>query len=207
MGPETISKINIDLPVGATPINPEELDDLIPKHITTRVELNAAEFENISEAQIKYYLARRKFQFSVWSLYNIHKDMFSNVWRWAGEKRTTNKNIGIDKTQIDAQMKVVIDDLSYWIEDQMNEIEISARLHHRLVHIHPFNNGNGRWARFIVNLFLIDKVDSFLNIPEQELLHSGDLRQKYISALKDADDQNIPLLIEFHSAYLSDFSV
>lgn len=207
MGSETIRKINIDLPAGATPINPEEFDGLIPKHITTRDELNAAEFENIGEAQIKYYLAKRKFQFSVSSLYRIHQDMFKNVWRWAGKKRTTNKNIGIDKTQIDAQMKVVIDDLSYWIEDKMNEIEISARLHHRLVYIHPFNNGNGRWARFIVNLFLIDKVESFLDIPEQELLHSNDLRQKYISALKDADVQNFVPLIEFHAAYLSDFSV
>jgi Fic-DOC domain mobile mystery protein B len=206
MGSEKIRRINLDLPAGATPISPEEFDDLIPKYITTRDELNAAEFENIGEAQIKYYLAKRKFQFSVSSLYRIHQDMFKNVWRWAGKKRTTNKNIGIDKSQIDAQMKVIIDDLKLWIEQQIDNIEISAQFHHRLVYIHPFNNGNGRWARFIINLFLIEQMNSYLNFPENELLHSTSIRKRYIEALTQADMLDFQLLIVFHRDYLSPFS-
>ncbi|HEB34596.1 hypothetical protein LCGC14_0569150 [marine sediment metagenome] len=53
-------KINQELPPGATPLTPEDLEGLLPKYITTREELNDAEFKNISEASKKYFLSRKK---------------------------------------------------------------------------------------------------------------------------------------------------
>jgi Fic-DOC domain mobile mystery protein B len=199
-------KINQELPPGATPLDAEDLEGLIPRYITTRRELNDAEFKNISEASQRFFLSRKKFKFTVSSLYKTHKEMFSKVWIWAGKKRKTEKNIGVNKTQIDVELKKIIDDLEYMLKQDMNTVEISARLHHRLVYIHPFNNGNGRWARFIVNLFLKDHLNAYLDFPEDELLLTTKIRKIYIKALKEADDLNYKPLIDFHKKYISSFA-
>ena len=200
-------KINRELPSGATPLSLEDLEGLIPKYITTRSELNDAEFKNIAEASKRYFLSRKRFLFTIGNLYKIHKEMFGQVWKWAGKKRITEKNIGVEKTQIDVEIKKLLDDLEYWLKQDINVVEISARLHHRLVYIHPFNNGNGRWGRFIVNLFLKDHCDSYLVFPEDELLLTTEIRKSYITALREADSLNYKPLIDFHSRYISNFSL
>lgn len=200
-------KINRGLPTGATPLTPEDLDGLLPKYITTRRELNDAEFKNISEASKKYLLSRKNIQFTISSLFRIHKEMFGKVWNWAGKKRKTNKNIGVDKAQIEVELKKLIDDFDFWKEQNIGTLEISARLHHRLVYIHPFNNGNGRWARFIINLFLIEQLNSYLDFPEDELILTTKIRKTYIQALQEADNLNYKPLINFHKKYISNFTI
>jgi Fic-DOC domain mobile mystery protein B len=203
----SIKKINQELPPGATPLTAEELEGLLPKYITTRRELNDAEFKNISDASKIYLLSRKKIQFIPSNLYKIHREMFGNVWAWAGKKRKTNKNIGVDKAQIDMEMKKLIDDLQYWLEHKMETIEISARLHHRLAFIHPFDKGNGRWARFIVNLFLKEHLNSYINFPEDELLLTTAIRKTYIKALQEADNLNYGPLIDLQKKYISNFAI
>jgi Fic-DOC domain mobile mystery protein B len=200
-------KINWKLPPGATPLDAEDLEGLIPLYITTRKELNDAEFKNIAEASKFYLLSDKKFVFSRGNLYKAHKKMFGQVWKWAGKRRITNKNIGVDKTQIDVEIKKLMDDINYWLSHEMNTIEISARIHHRLVFIHPFNNGNGRWARLIVNIFLGDHLNSFLAFPEESLLLSTDIRKTYFLALKDGDNLHYKRLIDFHEKYISTTSI
>jgi Fic-DOC domain mobile mystery protein B len=129
--------------------------------------------------------------------------MFSKVWKWAGKKRKTNKNIGVDWHQIDIELKKLIGDLQYWQENKIDIMEISARLHHRLVKIHPFENGNGRWARFAVNLFLQNQGLRTVNWPEKELFVNSVFRKKYIDALKQADLQKYDKLIALHIYYSS----
>ncbi len=198
-------KINLNLPLGATPLTLEEFSDLLPLHITTRTELNDAEFINISKATQKYFLSRKKFLFSLANTYQVHKDMFGNVWKWAGKKRTTNKNIGVDKVYIDIELKKFIDDLDYWLKYDMDATEISARIHHRAVFIHPFNNGNGRWARFLSNLFLKGNLNSYLEFPENEVILTTVIRKTYIKALQEADNLNYQPLIDLHKKYISYF--
>jgi len=199
-------KIDQELPSGVTPLTPEDLEGLLPRYITTRAELNDAEFKNISEASKKYFLSRKKFLFTIGNLYKIHKEMFGHVWKWAGKKRITEKNIGVEKTQIDMELKKLIDDLEYWLKKNADLVDISAWLHHRLVYIHPFNNGNGRWGRFIVNLFLKDHLDSYLDFPEDELLLTTKIRKSYIAALRKADSLNYKPLIDIHRKYISSYS-
>lgn len=203
----SIKKINQELPPGATPLTAEDLEGLLPRYITTRRELNDAEFKNISDASKIYLLSRKKIQFILGNLYKIHKEMFGNVRAWAGKKRKTNKNIGVDKAQINIEMKKLIDDLQYWLDHKMDTIEISARLHHRLVYIRPFNNGNGRWARFIVNLFLKEHLNSYINFPEDELLLTTSIRKTYIKALQEADNLDYGPLIDLQKKYISKFSI
>jgi Fic-DOC domain mobile mystery protein B len=200
---------NQALPPGARPLTDEEFEGLLPKFITTRKDLNDAEDRNIFEAQKNYLLSKRKkfFRYELIDLFRVHKEMFGHVWSWAGKKRKTNKNIGVDKAQIDAEVKKLSDDLDYWLAHKMDTIEISARLHHRLVYIHPFNNGNGRWARFVVNLFLKEHMNSFIRFPEDELLLTTEIRNKFIRALQAADKSDYGPLIEFHREFIAPFSI
>jgi Fic-DOC domain mobile mystery protein B len=195
---------NQGLPPGSTPLTPEDLDGLLPRFITTKKDLFDAEFKSISEASKKYLFSKRKkrFPFDTISLFRVHKEMFGHVWSWAGKKRTSNKNMGADKAQIDIEMKKLTDDLAYWLDHGWDPIEISARLHHRLVQIHPFNNGNGRWARFVVNLFLKERLDSFIRFPEDDLLLATDIRKRYIQALQAADRSDLGPLLALHREFM-----
>ena len=196
--------LNEGLPSGSTPLTPEDLEGLLPRYITTKKDLYDAEFKNISEATNKYLLSKRRrlLRFDPLSLYRLHKEMFGHVWAWAGKKRTSNKNIGVDKSQIDAEMKKLADDHAFWLEHGWDPIEISARLHHRLVKIHPFHNGNGLWARLIANIFLKESAGSFIRFPEDDLLVATEIRKRYIRVLLAADHSDYGPLIEFHKEFM-----
>ena len=87
MGTGVKKNLNLSLPPGATPLTPEEIEGLIPRHVTTRKELYDAEFINISDAAGKYFLSRKNVSLTMDTLFKIHKDMFAQVWRWAGKKK------------------------------------------------------------------------------------------------------------------------
>jgi fido (protein-threonine AMPylation protein) len=90
----------LEYPRGATPIDPEELEGLRLSHVTTREELNRWEHENISEAM--RWLERRRQKAEILNeefVRALHKRMLGKVWRWAGQFRRTNKNIGVHWAQ------------------------------------------------------------------------------------------------------------
>ena len=85
--------MKFEYPKGATPIDADEAADLIP-NLTTQKELNEWEQTNISEAVIKHY--NKKYPedkiLDVYFLLRIHKDMFGNTWKWAGQIRKSDKH-------------------------------------------------------------------------------------------------------------------
>lgn len=189
--------------LGATPLNVEALDGLLPKHITTCKELYNAEFRNIAETIKKYFTSKRSFVFTVAMAYRLHKEMFVHVWHWAGVKRKIDTNIGVTSMHIDTELKKLFDDFIFWNENNNDSLEISAMLHQRLVQIHPFVNGNGRWARLLANLYLKQKLGRYVLWPEDDLFIASEFRKKYISALQLADKHNYQALIDLHKAYLN----
>ena len=80
----------------STPINGDEISNLIPSHIRTQDELNMWEQNNILQAEQKLFKGKRKIVLSIDFIQKIHKMMFSDTWKWAGKFRQTNMNIGID---------------------------------------------------------------------------------------------------------------
>ena len=84
--------------------------------------------------------------------------MFGQTWKWAGQFRKTQKNIGIDAYRIESELHQLCGDTEYQIQNQsFGADEIAIRFHHRLVFIHAFVNGNGRHARLACEL-LIQKL-------------------------------------------------
>ncbi|HTV47656.1 MAG TPA: mobile mystery protein B [Phycisphaerae bacterium] len=188
---------------GETPI--DDISGLIPKGITTRSQLNDLEAENIREAVVVYLAAKptkRQAPFTLNWIYKLHKHMFGDVWTWAGTKRTMEVNIGVSVHQIDEQLQNMLDNLEYWRRTgTMNMLEQSARLHHQAVYIHPFLNGNGRWARLLANIWLM-RNDSPITIwPDQAVGNKSIIRDEYLEAIRAADAGNFAPLIGLHHRY------
>jgi len=181
---------------GETPL--DDISGLKLKKITTRAQLDDAEAQNILKAYIKYILnpsALKKVTFDLSFFRKLHKEMLGDVWSWAGEFRTTQTSIGSEANQIHQRLYQLQDDLKYW-EKEWNYRDTATRLHHTLVKIHPFPNGNGRWARLVTDLWL-------LKMGYPSLSWGGNItevtsaRADYISSLKESDNGNYEPLKEF----------
>jgi len=184
---------------GATPI--DDLSGLIPNHITTRQQLNEWEAANILQAVKKYLTRRKGLEISLEWLKEVHQIMFGETWEWAGKLRQKNYNLGIDWHNIPEQMKVLVDDLRHWEGEKFNQ---SIRLHHRLVKIHPFVNGNGRHARLVADIFLFANNQQLPVWPDEKLIVAGGIRQEYISALKSADKGDFQPLEKFTARLINE---
>jgi Fic-DOC domain mobile mystery protein B len=181
----------------ATPLSPEEREGLIPAYITLRGELNEAEQANILEAE-EWAFARTRDVLSEKFLNDLHKRMFGRVWRWAGSYRHSNKNIGVDAYRIPTELRQLINDSRYWIDHETYPPdEIAARFHHKLVWIHPYPNGNGRHARLATDLLLVSMNRPRFSWGSASLIDPGETRQRYVKALRAADNHDIGPLLEF----------
>lgn len=189
---------------GATPLDPDEAADLIPSHISTQGELNDAEQANIRDARI-WYLARSKnFKLSEATIRETHRRMFNQVWRWAGRYRGSNKNIGAEKHLIVEKVQALCLDVGAWIEHKtFIWDEMGVRLHHRLVAIHPFANGNGRHSRLVADLFMAANEQPAFSWGRRTFTNDLDagqtsqLRDEYLGALRAADQGDISRLLKF----------
>lgn len=121
--------------------------------------------------------------------------MFGEMWKWAGTFRRTARNIGVDA--IPMETAALFDSAPYWIEHETYPSnEIAIRLHHQLVAIHTFPNGNGRHSRLMADLLIEALGGESFSWGRGSLADTGELRGRYIAALKAADDHDIgPLLI------------
>jgi len=191
--------MKFDYPPGATPIDLDEAEDLLLTHITKRSELDRWEQDNIKEAEEWAFRRKHKDILSVDFICKLHKKMFGTVWKWAGVFRTSGKNIGVDYWLIRQHLRDLLKDVKIWIDqDVYRPDEIAARFHHRLVAIHLFPNGNGRHARLVADLLLVN----ILGCPRftwgsKSLVVAGECRTSYITALQAADEYDYEALIEF----------
>ena len=98
-----------------TALDEDEKEGLLIKSISTRAELDEFEQQNIERA-IAWTMKKR---FKISDILNeefvrkLHKKMFDQTWRWAGEYRKTNKNIGVDKFDIGVEVRNLLDDCKF----------------------------------------------------------------------------------------------
>lgn len=193
--------LDLSYSAGQTPLNEEEVDGLKITHISTQNELN--EFEQLNIETALEWLIRSKPKservLTQKSIKQVHKKMFDQVWKWAGEFRKTDKNIGVPWHQIGFELKYLLDDTQYWIRNETYPPEeIALRFKHRLVAIHCFPNGNGRHSRLIADTIMstIFKLEPFVWGGHQSL-DKKQIRQHYIKALQLADQGEMKALLSF----------
>lgn len=188
-------------PEDATPLEPEEREGLLQSWITHRGDLNEAEQDNIL-AGAAWARGRRGRKpqdiLGIDFAMTLHKRMFGDVWKWAGTCRMTARNIGVDAYRIQTDMAALFGDVHYWVQHEAYPPdEIAVRLHHRLVAIHPFPNGNGRHARLMADLLIERLGGEPFSWGGGGLADTGALRTLYVEALRAADDHDIGPLLAF----------
>lgn len=194
-------ELDLELVDGQTPLDEDEIEGLLIPSISTRGELD--EFEQLNIEKAYEWLLSKTFTIekvlTEEFVKELHSKMYSDIWKWAGDFRTTEKSIGCDPVVIGVELKNLIDDTKYWVENKIfSDDEISIRFSHRIVKIHCFPNGNGRHSRMIADL-LIEKC--FNQLPfswgTNNLTKHGEARELYLRALRSADENNYTKLIEF----------
>lgn len=114
---------------------------------------------------------------------------------WAGKYRSGDVIItGSDHKPPDASsVPYLMAKLIRWISNnkrKLHTIELAAILHHKIVYIHPFFDGNGRTARLIMNLVLMRR-----GYPLAMVLKND--RKRYYDTLEKADKGDYGPFIRF----------
>ena len=125
--------------------------------------------------------------------------MYSNVWKWAGKYRKSNKNIGVEYYTITIALRELLEDAKFWLQHDTYCIsDLAVIFHHRLVKIHLFANGNGRHARLYADVIVSKYSDAKLSWGNNEALYEANqVRTQYILALRAADKGDYGPLLEF----------
>lgn len=193
--------LEFDYKDGQTPLEEEEKEGLRIKTITTQGELDEFEQLNIEKAVEWTIHANLKCKKILTEKFvkDLHKRMFGDLWKWAGEFRMTEKNIGIPWIQIGIELKILLDDTKYWIENKTySPEEIAIRFKHRIVSIHCFPNGNGRHSRMMADIIIESIFEKeVFTWHQSNMVRADEIRKEYINSLKEADNGNIGPLIEF----------
>lgn len=191
-------------PSGSTPLT--DTKGLKIDGITSRKELNDVERKAILKAHATYFSGQRHplEWFDEKGLQTIHRDMFSDVWEWAGiYYKGKQRNIGISPSEIPLTMNDLTKQVQEYLEGKtrLSYLEQSARILHKLTQIHPFTNGNGRFSRFVAALYLHSLHGTAPEYPEEDLVYDGEPRKEYIAAIKAADNSHFLLLEDFIVKY------
>lgn len=191
----------IEYEEGQTPLSDEEKNGLKISTISTHSELDEHEQRNIEHA-IEWTI-HNKFStnqiFSENFIKALHKKMFSEVWEWAGSFRQSEKNIGVSWVTISIELRKLLDDTKFWIDNKtFPPDEIAIRFKHLLVNIHCFPNGNGRHSRIMADI-IIESIfnKEIFSWHNSNMVRAGEVRTKYITAIREGDKGNIESLIKF----------
>ena len=190
-----------DEPPGATPLTDEDIQGLIPTWVATREDLNAVEQESI-EAGVRWLRAvapeadrHTTIEFSD----ELHRQLFGQVWKWAGHRRQRAANVGVDWYLITESMRQLFENARYWREnDVYSTTEQAVRLHRLLVAVHPYPNGNGRHTRILATSYSEAIGGEALTWGRgQDLSVDGAVRNEYFAALYRADEDDYEPLLAF----------
>lgn len=182
---------------GQTPVDPEQISGLRIPMVSSLAQINSLEQANINEA-LRWLLTKRSISNLLTETFirRLHKRMFGHVWKWAGDYRKTDTNIGVKWYLIPVELNALLSDVNYWIlNSTYPPVEIAIRFKFRLVSIHCFPNGNGRHARLMADLLMQYQF----NLPKFSWGQSlkEDVRDEYLKAIVLASKGNIKPLIEF----------
>jgi Fic-DOC domain mobile mystery protein B len=181
---------------GETPLSDQDLQGLKLPLLTTRGQLSAVEGPNIVSGK-QWALGARRSQLpgmlSIEYLQELHRRMFRDVWQWAGEIRPTQLENAFASSVPDIRPHLAglyAHAVEFWLVDpKMGPDEFAVRVHHRVVKIHPFRNGNGRHSRLLADLIMEKhyQVKPFTWGGGGDLGNSDPNRQQYLECLRAAD--------------------
>ena len=176
--------------------------------LTDKDQINEFEAMGIAKAELYTFELDIDVEISTTLVLEIHKIAFEQLYDWAGKWRTTEVSVGQlippKPTFVLQAMYQFLDNLNFKISISKTEndhIECLVYAHYEFIRIHPFNNGNGRTGRILMNLIALK-----FGYQPLELYHrEGESRKFYINAMKLADSGDYKLLNQLISEELISF--
>lgn len=195
--------MSVDPGYGETPLEPDEADALTPRaravfgENPTRLDLYEAEQAIADEVSVRYLagIADNSIQLddilSDRFLRDLHRQLYEDLWTWAGKYRTRELSIGIDPIHISVEMRAAFDTLRYRWEhtEDWTPRELGIAVHAETVRVHGFVDGNGRTTRLLAELVFFAAQD-----PETLVeMYDWDIdKRKYITLLQQYDVSRDP---------------
>jgi fido (protein-threonine AMPylation protein) len=121
----------------------------------------------------------------------LHKELYADIWTWAGRYRLTEKSVGIDPSSISVELRSSLQTIAYRWEhtDDWTAREFGIAVHADAVRIHPFVDGNGRSTRLLANLVFVAAQES----DESLLIYDWDVEKRpYVDLLRTYDRTRDP---------------
>ena len=176
-----------------TPFPDDNLLGLTDKNL-----INEHEAKGITKAELFVFGLDTEIEISTNLILDIHKAAFGELYDWAGKWRNVNVTVGQlvppEPAQIIHLIYQFIDNLNFKISISKTQDEVIEALvyaHYEFVRIHPFNNGNGRTGRLLMNLVTM----KFGYKPLELYKRQGESRKLYIQSMQQADKGDFELLI------------
>jgi Fic-DOC domain mobile mystery protein B len=184
----------------STAISLEDAAALKP-NLATQRELDQWEYKNTLAGRAWALNSRRLKRMDPLTepyIRELHLRMFNETWRWAGKYRTRNPNLGVPHHEIRDRLGQLLGDARHWLENGIYDLdEIAVRVHHQVVFIHPFPNGNGRHTRLLADVIVARGGRVPFSWGPDNLVAAGAARDEYIKALKQADLGDTQGLLKF----------
>jgi cell filamentation protein len=167
--------------------------------LTDKDQINLSEATGITNAELYLFNLDENIQLSAQLILQIHKIAFGDLYDWAGAWRTVKVQVGLltppDPVKVPNLIYQFIDNVNYKLSKAISiseKVDVLTYCHYEFVKIHPFNNGNGRTGRLLMNLIALKLGYTPLKLYYRE----GNSRTNYINALRECDKGNFDSLIK-----------
>ncbi len=187
---------------GETPVPDDELDALLPGirellgdpvSKADIYDLEQGVQAAVAEARLSEVLDGRLALDGLLSdhfIRELHKQLYGDIWNWAGKYRVRELNIGVEPWQIATELRSSLDTILYrWQNtDDWSPRQLGIVVHAETVRIHPFTDGNGRTTRLLADLVFVAAQDG-------ENLNQYDWfldKPRYIALLREYDAHRDP---------------
>jgi len=135
----------------------------------------------VTERYLKRRATKRMAPFTVEWMLGLHKEIFGRAWHFAGTIRPDRPRFGVPSGRVRLCLSELADNIHAWAHDP---VEASADLHSEAVRIHPFADGNGRWARLMANIYLRQETRKIVMWPIDVRKPNSKLRNAYLDAIE-----------------------
>lgn len=185
---------------------PLQEDNLL--NLTDINAINELEAKGIALAELYIFGLETEIPISTKLILDIHRIAFGHLYDWAGKWRSINIMVGhLEPPQPHQMIQLIyqfVDNLNFKIsvaKTQEEHIDCLLYAHYEFIRIHPFNNGNGRTGRILMNLVAMKLGYQPLVLYYRE----GESRSVYINAMKAADKGNVEHLVNLIKSELTRF--
>jgi len=169
-------------------LTPKEVELLLSENIAPNKPLDDV-LEARSAEKTLNFVKEYKEEFNKDLVLKIHQMYFKETKpKIAGKYKTRQNRVTGSKFETTPPIMVLTDMKLYFkeykkLKKELHALELAAFAHWKLVRIHPFQDGNGRVARIIMNLILHKNGYAMIDIKTKE-------KQQYFNALEKCHYNN-----------------